>query len=55
MIDLKAVILRLLNGDEVVISDDAGNYFTVELAKIPQGVDFGGDSTLLIRADRLVG
>ena len=53
MMDLKAVVLRLLNGDEVVISDDAGNYFTVELTKIADGVDFEGDSTLLIRADRL--
>ena len=53
MIDLKAVVLRLLNGDEVVIIDDMGGNFTVELAGIPDGVDFEGDSTLLIRADRL--
>ena len=51
----KMVVLMLLNGEEVVIEDDLKHYFTVKLEAIGEGVDFAGDTTLLIRADRLKG
>ena len=51
--DLKTVILMLLNGEEVVIADDMNNHFQVKLEKIPEAVDYSGETTLLIRSERL--
>ncbi len=51
--DLKTVVLCLLNGEEVIISDDLNNHYTVKLEKIDEGVDYAGDTTLLIRSERL--
>lgn len=55
MISLKRVVLMLLNGEEVVITDDLNNHYEVKLEKIPQGVDYSGESTLVIRSERLKG
>ena len=52
---LKLVVLMLLNGEEVVIEDDFSKRFTVKLEAIMEAVDYGGDTTYLIRADRLKG
>ena len=53
MVSLKTVVLMLLDGDEVVISDDLSNVYKVVLEKAGEGVDFSGETTLLIRSDRL--
>ena len=55
MLDLKTVVLLLLNGEEVVITDDFNHHFTVKLEQIPEGVDYSGDTTLVIRSERLKG
>lgn len=55
MMDLKTVVLLLLNGEEVVVEDDLHEYYTVVLEKLDKAVDFSGDTTLLIRADRMEG
>ncbi len=52
---LKMVVLMLLSGEEVVISDDLNKYYTVKLEALPEGVDFAGDTTYIIRADKLKG
>ncbi len=51
--DLKTVVLMLLNGEEVVITDDMSNHFLVKLEKIAPGVACSGETTLLIRSERL--
>ena len=53
MVDLQTVVLMLLNGDEVVITDDSANAYTVKLEKVVEGADYGGATTLLIRSERL--
>lgn len=55
MISLKTVILMLLNGEEVVITDDLKNYYEVKIEKIPEAVDFAGETTLIIHSQRLKG
>ncbi len=55
MISLKTVVLMLLNGEEVVIVDDLHNHYEVKLVKIPDGVDYSGETILLIRSERLKG
>ena len=55
MVDLKTVVLMLLNGDEVVIADDMGSHYEVKLEKIPNAVDYKGETTLVIRSERLKG
>ncbi len=52
MTNLKPVILRLLNGEEVIVVDDR-NYYELKLEKWPEGVEFAGDTTLIIHASRL--
>ena len=53
MLDLKTLVFFLLNGGEVVITDYYNNNFKVVLEKIPEGVDSEGETTLLIRSERL--
>ena len=55
MIELKEVILMLLKGEEVVITDDIGNHYEVKLEKMSEGVDCHGETTLIIRSERLKG
>ena len=55
MVSLKTVVLMLLNGEEVVICDDLANHFLVKLERVEDGVDFSGETTLLIRSERLKG
>lgn len=50
---LKLVVFMLLNGEEVVIEDDMNRHFTVKLETIDEHIDFAGDCTYLIRANRL--
>ena len=52
MLDLKTVVFMLLNGEEVVITDQ-NNHYEVKLEKVPDAVDFHGETTLLIRSERL--
>lgn len=55
MVNLKQVILMLLDGDEVIITDDLNNYYEVKLEKVPDTVDLHGETTLVIRSERLKG
>ena len=55
MVSLKTVVLMLLNGDEVIITDDLNNSYEVKLEKVPDAVDFSGETTLVIRSERLKG
>lgn len=55
MVSLQAVTLMLLEGDEVIIEDDLNHYFKVSLEKVPAGVDFSGETTLIIHSDKLRG
>ena len=55
VMDLKTVVLMLLNGEEVVITDDLNQHFVVKLEKVPEGVDYAGATTLVIRSERLKG
>lgn len=55
MVDLKTVVLMLLTGEQVVITDDMANCFEVKLEKIPDGVDFAAETTLVIHSHRLKG
>ncbi len=55
MVDLKTVVLMLLNGDEVIITDDLGNCYEVNASKLADGVDYKGETTLVIRSERLGG
>ncbi len=53
MIDLKDVVLMLLNGDEVIITDDLDNRYEVKLEMIPSGVALTSETTLIIRSVQL--
>ena len=55
MLSLKTVVLMLLNDEQVVITDDLNNYYEVKLEKMLEGVDFSGETTLLIHSERLKG
>jgi len=55
MTDLKAVVLMLLNDEEVIIEDDLGNYYEVKLEKILHGVTSRGETTLIIHSQSLKG
>ena len=52
-INLKTVVLMLLSGDEVVIVDDLSHHYEVKLKRVADAVDYSGETTLLIRAERL--
>jgi len=53
MISLKTVLLMLFNGEEVVVTNDLGDYYELNLAKLKKAVDFAGETTLIIRSERL--
>ena len=53
MINLKTVVLMLLEHEEVIINDAQNNSYVVILEKVADGVDCRGATTLVIRVGRL--